>query len=83
MFTAWDCPATLIWVSTTRLLINCLLFMVFQQMFANVDGCIINSFIVHMYLCDESNVLLLSKIMASAFFMTGLSTILMATFGVR
>ncbi len=55
----------------------------FQQVFANVDGAIVMSIIIHKHLCDDDNGLLLFKIMATTIFMSGICTIVMATIGVR
>ena len=55
----------------------------FQQVFSNVDGSIVITFMIHKLICGEGNNLLLAQLLATTLFMCGLSTIVMATIGVR
>ena len=56
---------------------------ILQQVFSNIDGSIVMSFIIHKFICGGDNNLLLAQLMATTMFMCGLCTIVMTTFGVR
>ena len=52
-------------------------------MFTNINGAILNSFVVHKLICGGDDNILLAKIMATSLGMCGISTIMMVTFGIR
>ena len=52
-------------------------------MFTNINGTILNSFVVHKLICGGDDNIFLAKIVATSLGMCGMSTIMMVTFGIR